>query len=321
MNKVIKLIKNRSDIGAGTRGSDLGIDAIEVAAINQNSNYFNSFEFEDVKTHNESIYNRNKSSFAKRIEHVLEQCTRVSSSVKENLESNYFPIVLSGDHSSALGTISGIKAAYPDKNIGIFWIDAHADLHSPYTSPSGNIHGMPIAAALAEDNLSSRNTNDVTSETKQHWDNMKNIGLKGPKIRPENLIYFGVRDTEEEEDRQIEKLQIKNYRVEEVRYRGLKKCVDEALAQLSHCGIIYISFDVDSMDCDTISYGTGTPVPKGFDQYEIIAIINQIIENKKVVCIEFVEVNPLLDTKGNKMAETAFEVLEAITVTLQSIEN
>ena len=321
MNKVIKLIKNRSDIGAGTRGSDLGIDAIEVAAINQNSNYFNSFEFEDVKTHNESIYNRNKSSFAKRIEHVLEQCTRVSTSVKENLESNYFPIVLSGDHSSALGTISGIKAAYPDKNIGIFWIDAHADLHSPYTSPSGNIHGMPIAAALAEDNLSSRNTNDVTSETKQHWDNMKNIGLKGPKIKPENLIYFGVRDTEEEEDRQIEKLQIKNYRVEEVRYRGLKKCVDEALAQLLHCEIIYISFDVDSMDCDTISYGTGTPVPKGFDQYEIIAIINQIIENKKVVCIEFVEVNPLLDTKGNKMAETAFEVLEAITVTLQSIEN
>ena len=244
MNKVIKLIKNRSDIGAGTRGSDLGIDAIEVAAINQNSNYFNSFEFEDVKTHNESIYNRNKSSFAKRIEHVLEQCTRVSTSVKENLESNYFPIVLSGDHSSALGTISGIKAAYLDKNIGVFWIDAHADLHSPYTSPSGNIHGMPIAAALAEDNLSSRNTNDVTSETKQHWDNMKNIGLKGPKIKPENLIYFGVRDTEEEEDRQIEKLQIKNYRVEEVRYRGLKKCVDEALAQLSHCEIIYISFAV-----------------------------------------------------------------------------
>ena len=321
MNRVIKLIKNRSDIGAGTRGSDLGIDAIEVAAINQNSNYFNRFEFEDVKTHNESIYNRNKSSFAKRIEHVLEQCTRVSTSVKENLESNYFPIVLSGDHSSALGTISGIKAAYPDKNIGVFWIDAHADLHSPYTSPSGNIHGMPIAAALAEDNLSSRNTNDVTSETKQHWDNMKNIGLKGPKIKPENLIYFGVRDTEEQEDRQIKKFQIKDYRVEEVRYRGLEKCVDEALAQLSHCEIIYISFDVDSMDCDTISYGTGTPVPKGFDQHEIIAIINQIIENKKVVCIEFVEVNPLLDTKGNKMAETAFEVLEAITVTLQSIEN
>ena len=314
MDKIIKLIKNRSDIGAGTRGSDLGIDAIEIAAINQNSSYFNQFEFEDVKTHNQSIYDKNKSSFAKRIEHVVEQCTRVCTAVKDNLNSNYFPIVLSGDHSSALGTLSGIKAAYPEQNIGVFWIDAHADLHSPYTSPSGNIHGMPLAAALADDNLSSRNTNNVSSETKQHWENMKNIGRNGPKIAAENLIYFGVRDTEEEEDRQIEKLQIKNYKVEEVRYRGLQKCVAEALAKLAHCEVLYISFDVDSMDCDMISYGTGTPVPKGFDQHEIIAIINQIIQTKKVVCIEFVEINPLLDTKGNKMAETAFEVLEAITV-------
>lgn len=316
MDKIIKLIKNRSDIGAGTRGSDLGIDAIEIAAINQNSNYFNQFEFEDVKTHNQSIYDKNKSSFAKRIEHVVEQCTRVCTAVKENLESNYFPIVLSGDHSSALGTLSGIKAAYPEQSIGVFWIDAHADLHSPYTSPSGNIHGMPLAAALADDNLSSRNTNDVTAETKQHWENMKNIGYNGPKIAAENLIYFGVRDTEEEEDRQIEKLQIKNYKVEEVRYRGLQKCVAEALTKLAHCEVLYISFDVDSMDCDMISYGTGTPVPKGFDQHEIIAIINQIIQTKKVVCIEFVEINPLLDTKGNKMAETAFEVLETITLEL-----
>jgi arginase len=79
--------------------------------------------------------------------------------------------------------------------------------------------------------------------------------------------------------------------------------------------VIYISFDVDSMDCDMISYGTGTPVPKGFDQHEVIAIINQIIKSRKVICFE-VEVNPLLDTKGNKMAETAFEVLEQITSTL-----
>ncbi len=313
MDKVIKLVKNRSDIGAGTRGSDLGIDAIEIAAINQNNNYFNQFEFEDVKTHNESIYDKNKSSFAKRIEHVVEQCTRVSHAVKENLENNYFPIVLSGDHSSALGTLSGIKAAYPDKNIGVFWIDAHADIHSPYTSPSGNIHGMPLAAALANDNVSSRNTNDVAQQTQQHWENMKNIGCKGPKIAAENLIYFGVRDTEEEEDRQIETLNIKNYKVEEVRYRGLQKCVAEALTKLQKCEVLYVSFDVDSMDCDMISYGTGTPVPKGFDQHEIITIINQIIQTKKVVCIEFVEINPLLDTKGNKMAETAFEVLDAIT--------
>jgi arginase len=315
MERAIKLIKNRSDIGAGTRGSDMGIDAIEIAAINQSSDYFNEYDFEDVKTHNESIYDKDRNSFAKRIEHVVEQCTRVAHSVKKNLEANFFPIVLSGDHSSALGTISGIKAAYPDQTIGVIWIDAHADIHSPYTSPSGNIHGMPLAGVLGEDNLDYQ-INEVATETEQHWEEMKNIGYPGPKISGNDLVYFGVRDTERAEDKQIEKLHIKNYKVDEIRYRGLETCVSEALINLAHCDILYISFDVDSMDCDLISYGTGTPVSRGFDQYEIIDIINQIIKSKKVVCIEFVEVNPLLDTKGNKMAETAFQVLEAITSTL-----
>lgn len=318
MDRVIKLIKNRSDIGAGTRGSDLGIDAIEIAAINKNSDYFNKFDFEDLETSNESIYNKNRSSSAERIEHVVKQCTRVCYAVKKNLQNNYFPIVLSGDHSSALGTVSGIKSAFPEKSIGVFWIDAHADLHSPYTSPSGNIHGMPLSAALGEDNLNCK-SNVITSETQQHWEDMKNIGCKGIKVSAENLIYFGVRDTEEQEDKQIDKLNIKNYKVEEVRYRGLHLCVEEALARVAHCEVLYISFDVDSMDCDLISYGTGTPVAQGFNQYEIIAIINQIIQSKKVVCMEVVEVNPLLDNKGNKMAETAFEVLEAVTNTLISI--
>ncbi|WP_026707979.1 arginase [Flavobacterium frigidarium] len=315
MERAIKLIKNRSDIGAGTRGSDMGIDAIEIAAINKNSDYFNLFPFEDVKTHNESIYDKNRNTFAKRIEHVVEQCTRVSYAVKHNLQANYFPIVLSGDHSSALGTISGIKAVYPTKTLGVVWIDAHADLHSPYTSPSGNIHGMPLSAALANDNLDCK-INDITPETVQHWENMKNIGVEGTKIKPENLIYFGVRDTEEAEDKQIEKLDIRNYKVDEVRFRGLATCVDEALARLANCDLIYISFDVDSMDCDMISYGTGTPVSKGFDQFEVMEIINRFIKSKKVACLEVVEVNPLLDTKGNKMAETAFDVLENVTETI-----
>lgn len=318
MEKTIKLIKNRSDIGAGTRGADMGIDAIEIAAINKGNDYFNRFDFEDVKTHNESIYNMVRNSFAKRIEDVCEQCTRVSKSVKKNMQSGFFPLVLSGDHSSALGTISGVKAAFPDKKLGVVWIDAHADLHSPYTSPSGNIHGMPLAAALADDNMACQ-INEVGRATEKHWNAMKNMGVRGAKVSPEHLIYFGVRDTEEPEDRQIEKLGIKNYMVAEVRYRGLDVCVREALDKLMDCDMIYISFDVDSMDCDIISYGTGTPVPKGFDQYEIIAIIQQIIRSKKVVCLEFVEINPLLDTKGNKMAETAFEVLDNVTQTVANV--
>ncbi len=315
MKKEIKIIKNRSDIGAGTRGSDMGIDAIEIAAIVQENNFFSRFDFEDVATENESIYNKVTNSFGKRIKSVFEQCTRLSDAVERNLNDGKLPIIISGDHSSALGTISGIKAANPEQRLGVVWIDAHADIHSPYTSPSGNIHGMPLAAAMSEDNMDCK-INTISSETKKYWEAMKNIGCEGAKVLAEDVVYFGVRDTEEPEDKQIEALEIRNYMVSEVRYRGLSFCVSEALAQLSHCDQIYISFDVDSMDCDLISYGTGTPVAKGFDQFEIIEIINQITTSNKVAAIEFVEVNPLLDFKGNKMAETAFEVLDEITKSL-----
>ena len=307
----IRIIKNRSDVGAGTRGSDLGIDAIEIAAINNKNSLFNNYKFEDVDTENESIYNKVNNSFAKRIDSVLNQCTRLANHVKDNLEKKRFPIVLSGDHSAALGTISGIKAAYSKQRLGVVWIDAHADIHSPYSSPSGNIHGMPLAAALADDNLDYQ-VNKVSAYTAGIWDKMKNIAIPGAKIIADDLVYFGVRSTEKPEDAQIEKLGIKNYMVDEIRFRGLKICVNEAIERLSNCDVIYISFDVDSMDSDLISNGTGTPVPKGFDQFEIINIINQFIETNKVACVEFVEVNPLLDTKGNKMAETAFEILNSI---------
>lgn len=306
------MIKNRSDIGAGTRGSDMGVDAVEIAAINAENDYFIRFPYMDVDTHNETIYNKRKSTFAKRIKHVVEQCTRVSDAVKSTLDEGYTPFVMSGDHSSALGTISGIKAKYPDKRLGVIWIDAHGDLHSPYTSPSGNVHGMPLAAALNEDNKAYQ-VNEVKGHTSEDWERMKNVGIDGPKILPEDLIFFGVRDTEEPEDQLMERLNIRNYMVHEIRYRGMKECMKEAVSKLAACDILYISFDVDSMDCDLVSKGTGTPVSKGFDPDEVKEIIKGLFDTGKVVCLELTEVNPLLDNKGNVMAETAFEVLDEVT--------
>ncbi|MBE7628965.1 arginase [Tenacibaculum piscium] len=314
----IKIIKNRSDIGAGTRGADMGIDAIEIAAINQDNDFFNKYDFEDVITENESVYNKKNNSFGKQINSVFNQCKRVSNHVKVNLQEGHFPIVLSGDHSSALGTISGVKAANPTKRVGVIWIDAHGDLHTPYTSPSGNIHGMPLGAVISDDNLDCQ-INEVDRETADLWDRMKNIGTLGQKALPEDIVFFGVRDTEEPEEKQMEKYGIKNYMVAEVRYRGLEVCVNEALEKLSDCDILYISFDVDAMDCDMISYGTGTPVAKGFDDKEIVQIINGLLASKKVACVEFVEVNPLLDLKGNKMAETAFDVLQQVAKTIEKL--
>ena len=311
----IKIIKNRSDIGAGTRGSDMGIDAIEIAAINQNNDFFHRYSFVDVKTHNESIYHKNTNNFAKRIEHVKEQCQRVSDAVKETISSGNFPIVLSGDHSSALGTISGIKAANPEKTIGVIWIDAHADLHAPYTSPSGNIHGMPLAAAMNMDNLGAK-INEPGENTAKQWDELKNIGIPGPKIIPAHLVYFGLRDFETAEKQIIDQYEILFFEVEETRAKGLEFCIQKALKQLNSCDQIYISFDVDSLDCDRVSYGTGTPVPIGFSSGEIKELLALFITTKKVCCVEFTEVNPLLDNKGNKMAETAFEILDQLVIDL-----
>jgi arginase len=311
----IKLIKNRSDIGAGTRGSDMGIDALEIAAINSGNDYFNRHAYEDVETHNETIYQKNTNNFAKRIEHVVQQCERVAKAVSGNLIVGNYPIVLSGDHSSALGTISGLKSANPQARIGVIWLDAHTDIHSPFTSPSGNIHGMPLAAALGLDNLQYQ-INQPDEATLLQWYKMKNIGIDGPKILPQDLIYFGIRDYEEAEEKVINDQNIKFFKVEELRFKGLENCVQEAIQLLSNCDLIYISFDVDSMDCDRISYGTGTPVPAGFNPEEVIQIIQLFQATGKVKCIELTEINPLLDNKGNKMAETAFEVLDKISNTI-----
>ena len=308
MKKKLRIIKNRSDIGAGTRGADMGIDAMEIAAINAENDFFNRTLFIDVKTHNESIYNMVRNSFAKRINFVVEQCNRVSQAVKESILKNEFPLVLSGDHSSALGSLSGVKAAHPTRRLGVVWIDAHADLHTPNTSPSGNVHGMPLAAALHEDNIEMK-SNDPEKDTLQSWDALKNIGTNAPKFFPENLIYFGVRDTEKAEEALMLKNNIKNYSVQEVRFRGIQTCIKEAIDKLSDCDAIYLSFDVDSLDCDYVSYGTGTPVPFGFSPEEAKTLITGFLNTNKVVCAEFTEINPLLDNKRNFMAETAFDIL------------
>ena len=309
--KPLFIIKNRSDIGAGTRGSDMGIDAIEIAAINADNDFFNRHPFCDVPTNNETIYNRVNNTTAKRINFVVEQCERVKTATQNALTQNYFPLLLSGYHSSALGTLAGIKSTHPDLTLAAIWIDAHADLHTPWSSPSGNIHGMPLAAALGHDNKAQQ-INTVAEATLSSWEQLKQLGSVSPMLLPEHLIYFGVRDTEAEENAIMDAHGIRNYPVHEIRHRGLHCCVQEALEQLQMVDLIYITFDMDSLDCDLISRGTGTPVSKGFDPQEVIQIIQGFLASEKVVALEVCEVNPLLDQKGNRMAEAAFEAIQAI---------
>ncbi len=194
---------------------------------------------------------------------VLAVCEKVSKAVQQTLIDGNFPIMIAGDHSSAAGTIAGIKTAYPESRIGVIWIDAHADLHSPYTTPSGNMHGMALAIALAEDNLAQR-TNNPDESTVELWEQLKNMNNISPKLRYENLVYVTVRDTEPQEDYLIRQQKVKVFTTDEINNFGIDKIAREILTSVEPCDYIYISLDVDSMDA-TISRGTGTCLLYTFD--------------------------------------------------------
>lgn len=308
MARDIKLIEVRSEIAAGTRGASLGIGAMKVASLDKESNFFGIHSSISVKDENDLLFKNNSFKTAKHIDGVHTMLTRVAEATDEVVKEGLFPMVLAGDHSTAAGTIIGLKRAYPEQRIGVIWIDAHADLHTPYTTPSGNMHGMPLAMVSALDNLECK-ANDPIEETKQRWEDIKNIAPAGPKINPEDIVFIAVRDTEGPEDELLKRHNIRNFRVSEVREKGAEAIAAEAMQSLDHCDLVYISFDVDSMD-SRISEGTGTPVIDGLEIEEATALNNILITNPKVCGWEIVEVNPTLDSE-NKMAEIAFDILES----------
>lgn len=309
MEKKIKFIEVKSEIGAGTRGASLGVDAIKVAALDYGSNLFNKVESVDVPNENKLLFELGGTPYAKRIKGIVTMYERISKIVADTLKERKFPLILAGDHSSAGGTVAGIKMAYPKSKLGIIWIDAHADLHSPYTTPTGNVHGMPLAAILAEDNSANR-MNKPDKETVDLWNKLKKVGGVSPKITYRDLVYIAVRDVEPEETFLMKKHKIRSFSTNDVKRHGVEKIARDALAYLSHCTHIYISFDVDSMD-SSISKGTGTPVRNGITEKEAGSLCVRLIQNEKVCCFEITEVNPTLD-KENLMAENTFEILQRV---------
>lgn len=309
----IKLVEVRSEIAAGTRGASLGIDALKIASLDKKSGFFTQFDPINVPDANNYLWKGNNFPFANHIDGVYQVLKTVYSTIESLRMEKIFPIVLAGDHSTAAGTIMGIKAADPEKKLGVIWIDAHADLHTPFTTPSGNMHGMPLAMVAHLDNIDCQ-INQPDKETLTLWNKIKAIGGNSPKINPEDIVYISVRDTEEPENHLIKKHGIRNFKTSEVRSFGIDKIAQLSLEILKDCDQIYISFDVDSLD-SSISVGTGTPVPDGLTVEEAIALNVRLIQDKRVCCWEIVEVNPTLDSE-NIMAENGFEILEATTKSL-----
>ncbi len=309
--KDITLIVNKSELGAGTRGASMGYQALNVAALDLKNPIFSDLEKVEIDTENELLYKEIETPKAKRIQGINHIYKKVSQTVNTVLGNNKFPLVISGDHSSAGATIAGIKTKYPEKKLGVIWVDAHADLHSPYTTPSGNVHGMPLAAAMGLDNISSQ-INQLDETTKNAWEEMKNIGGISPKISPTDLIFIGLRDFEQPEQNLIDEHNIKVITVSEMRELGTEHTVKTCDAYLVDCDMIYISYDVDSLD-NKISEGTGTPVPHGLHIEEAKEILTGLISGPKVVCFEITEINPTLDD-SNKMAEVNVEILQECLV-------
>lgn len=305
--KNIKLIEVPSEIGAGTRGASLGIDAIKIAALDFMSNFFVHFPSEKIEVENQLLFEPIKSPYAKRITGITNIYERVSKAVSDCIKSHFFPVVLSGDHATAGGTIAGIKMAKPKSKLGVIWIDAHADLHTPYTTPSGNMHGMSLATAIGEDNEEMK-VHDLDEKTARQWDHLKNLGKIFPKVLPEDVVIVSLRDYEKEERSLIEKHGIKIITTNEIRRNGPESVSRKVLRYLSDCTDIYVSFDVDSLD-SSISKGTGTPVGNGLREREAEDLISKFMQNRKICCFEITEVNPTLD-KENLMAEIAFNILQ-----------
>jgi arginase len=302
----LHLIEVRSELGAGTRGASLGVDAVKIAAHDFASKFFHKMPASVVADRNDLLYGSEGSPFARYLSGVAEVISNVHETVAETLLRQDYPLILAGDHSTAAGTIAGIRKAWPDRRLGVIWIDAHADLHSPWTTPSGNLHGMALAIALGEDHRD-RAVRQPDAHTVHRWHKLQGLVGASPMLHYQDLVYIALRDMEPQESQCIAQHKVKVFGVSELRRKGVERIALDALNALSSCDAIYVSFDVDSLDA-RLSQGTGTPVPGGINEREAGKLLQNLVRNPKVCCFEMVEINPTLD-KENLMAEMAFEIL------------
>jgi len=314
------LIEVDSDLGAGKRGASGGIAFLKEVAINKQAARMRShngivgMDSRSVQNENQALQSSKLYAHAKYIDAIYKVFERTTDLVASTLKDGLFPLVLGGDHSTAAGTIAGIKKAFPDRRLGVVWIDAHADIHSPYTTPSGNMHGMPLAIATANDNTEHQ-TNSLDAETTEFWEMSKVLGVpQTANLDVRDLIYVSVRDTETAEDRLIARHDIPIISTNELREQGAAVTARKCLDYLAEVDLIYVTFDVDSMD-STICMGTGTPVPGGIWADEARELNTALVKDPRVCCWEICEINPLLDTL-NTMAENSLGVFQSVVDTI-----
>lgn len=218
---------------------------------------------------------------------------RVAHEIENAYNQNHHVLYLSGDHSNAVGGIAGFCRTHEPKSTGIIWIDAHLDLHTPLTTPSGNIHGMALNTAL-ESNNDACKSNEIDSETWSTWNKIKSLKKQG-SVPPENIVFIGIRSYEEQEIALVKELGIQVYFAEDVHSMGINAVISEAIQYLdTKTKHWYVSFDVDSLD-PSLSQGTGTPVENGLQLEQAKPLIQMLWNHPKTQCFEVTEINRELD--------------------------
>ena len=297
-HKSVRIIGVPLDLGASRRGTDMGPSALRIAGLGaaiRRLGYEVGRE-EDIPA--PAMETRSPvDSNARFKTEILDVCTKLANKVKNVLEVNEFPLVIGGDHSIAMGTVSGIASYFRERqqSLGLIWFDAHADMNIPGVSPSGNIHGMPLAHLLGKGD-----------------EDLKNILGFSPKVKPENVALIGIRDLDAGERRIVKESGIHAFTMRDIDELGMAEIAVRALKAVNAgTAGFHLSFDVDGCDPSVIP-GSGTLVPGGVSFREAHLLLEYCADNGRLTSMEVTELNPFVDDRNVSAERTVQLILSAL---------
>ena len=290
----IRMIGVPMDLGASRRGVDMGPSALRVAGLQTRLKQL-GHQVEDignisVKQPEEMSYGEKR---AKYLVEIAETCKDLAEAVQKSLEEDHFPLVLGGDHSIAAGAVSGVASFFrkEKKEIGYIWLDAHGDMNTPESSPSGNVHGMPLASVMG-------------------YGPTELVDLMGfkPKVEPGNIVIVGARDLDAQERKMMKKSGVHVFTMRDIDERGMREVMSDAIKYaMDDTGGISVSLDMDFVD-PSDAPGVGTPVRGGVTYREAHLAMEMIADSEAMVSLEVVEINPIID-EHNRTALLGVELV------------
>jgi arginase len=284
------------DLGAGRRGVDMGPSAIRIAGLHERLAALGHRVVDEGDLVIRNIEEmRIGHPRARYLAEITQANRALAARVERVLQRGHFPLVLGGDHSIAVGTISGVAAhgRRLGKKLGVLWVDAHSDINTPSTSPSGNVHGMPLAALLGLGPVP-----------------LRSIAGRFRKVDPDQVALVGIRSVDDGERNHLQRLGVHVYTMADIDRQGIHAVMERALADVTRgTGLVHVSFDLDAVD-PSITPGVGTPVKGGLDYREAHLVMESLAAARVLTSLEIVEVNPILDDR-NRSAEFAVELVQS----------